>query len=86
MIIGLDVHKDMVYVTRMEEDGKITEQYEMKNSEESWNKFVGKYLLEMPELALEASTSGKYVARLLRDAGFSVHMADPKKLALIFKS
>ena len=86
MIIGLDVHKDMVYVTRMEEDGKITEQYEMKNSEESWNKFVGKYLLEMPEIALEASTSGKYVARLLRDAGFSVHMADPKKLALIFKS
>jgi len=86
MIIGLDVHKDWVYVTRMEKDGKITEQYEMKNAEESWNKFVGKYLLEMPEIALEASTSGKYVARILRNAGFSVYIADPKKLALIFKS
>jgi transposase len=86
MIIGLDVHKDLVYVTRMENDGKITEQYEMKNSEESWNKFVGKYILEMPEIALEASTSGKHVARILRDSGFSVHIADPKKLALIFKS
>jgi len=56
----------------MENDGKITEQYEMKNSEESWNKFVGKYILEMPEIALEASTSGKHVARILRDLDFSV--------------
>jgi transposase len=40
----------------------------------------------MPEMALEASTSGKHVARILGDSGFSVHIADPKKLALIFKS
>jgi len=86
MIIGLDVHKDLVYVTVMEKEGKIKEQYEMENSEESWNRFVGKYILELPEIALEASTSGKHVARILRDAGFSVHIADPKKLALIFKS
>ena len=52
----------------MEKNGKITEQYEMKNSEESWNKFVGKYILEMPEIALEASTSGKHVARILRNS------------------
>jgi len=65
MIIGLNVHKDLVYVTRMEKDGKITEQYEMKNSEESWNKFVGKYILEMPEIALEASTSGKHKINIL---------------------
>ena len=86
MIIGLDVHKDLVYVTVMEKEGKIKEQYEMENSEESWNRFVGKYILEMPEIALEASTSGKHVARILSYAGFSVHIADPKKLALIFKS
>jgi len=35
MIIGLDVYKDLVCMTRMEKDGKITEQYEMRNSEES---------------------------------------------------
>jgi hypothetical protein len=57
MIIGLDVHKDSVYVKRMEKDGKIKEQYEMENSEESWNRFVGKYILEKPEIALESSTS-----------------------------
>ena len=86
MIIGLDVHKDLVYVTVMEKEGKIKEQYEMENSEESWNKFVGKYILEMPEIALEVTTSGKHVARILSYAGFSVHITDPKKLALIFKS
>ena len=40
----------------------------------------------MPEIALETLTSGKYVARLLNNAGFSVHMADPKDTALTFKS
>ena len=38
------------------------------------------------EIALETSTSGKYAARLLRDREFSVHLADPAKLALIFNS
>jgi len=65
MIIGLDVHKDLVYVTRMENDGKITEQYKIKNSEESWNKFVGKSILEMPEIVLEASTFGKHKINIL---------------------
>jgi len=65
MIIGLDVQKDLVYVTRMEKNGKITEQYDMKNNEESWNKFVDKYILEMPEIAVEASTSGKHKINIL---------------------
>jgi len=60
----------LVYVTVMEKNGKIKEQYEMENSEESWNRFVGKYILEMPEIALEASTYGKYVARILSYVGF----------------
>ena len=38
------------------------------------------------EIALETSTSGKYAARLLRDNNFSVHLANPSKLALIFRS
>ncbi|MEM0160154.1 MAG: hypothetical protein QW258_02065 [Thermoplasmata archaeon] len=53
----------------MEEDGKIIEECEMENNEESRNKFVVKYLLEMPGIALESSTTGKYVAKLLRNAG-----------------
>ena len=84
--IGLDVHKNSVYATQLKEDGSIGEQYEFKNSEESWLEFKKRYIVLKPEIALEVSTSGKYVARLLRDMGFSVHMADPVKLALIFNT
>ena len=38
------------------------------------------------EISLEVSTSGKYAARKLRDMGFSIHLADPSKLSLIFNT
>ena len=84
--IGLDVHKRSVYITEMENDGTIGEQYEIANNEESWNAFRDRYFDLKPEIALEVSTTGKYVARLLRDMGFSIHLADPVKLALIFNT
>ena len=86
MLIGIDVHKRLVNITEMEEDGTVRENYEIENSEESWNKFVERYLSTKPEIALEQSTSVKYGARLLRDKGFSVHIAGPVKLALIYNS
>lgn len=70
----------------MKEDGGIGEQYEMANAEDSWAEFRTRYLYLKPEISLEVSTSGKYVARMLRDMGFSVHLADPVKLALIFNT
>lgn len=76
----------MVNITEMEENGEVKRNYEMENTEESWNSFCEQYAYEKPEIALEQSTSGKYVARLLRNRGFSVHIADPAKLALIFNS
>ena len=86
ILIGLDVHKHSIYVTELKEDGNINEQYEMANSEECWNEFKDRYLKQKPEIALEVSTSGKYVTGLLRDMGFSVHMADPSKLPAIYGS
>ncbi len=86
ILIGLDVHKRTVYITEMNEDGSIGEQYEIENTEDSWEDFRSRYLDLRPEIALEVSTSGKYVARKLRDMGFSVHLADPVKLALIFNT
>ncbi len=80
------MHKKSVYVTAMGEDGRIVEQYEMLNTDEEWRKFREKYIELKPDIAMEMSTSGKYVARLLRDMGFSIHIADPANLALIFKS
>ncbi len=86
MKIGMDIHKEMVYVTAMEEDGAIREQYEMKNDDEEWREFMDKYMKLKPDIAVEMSTSGKYAARILRDMGFSVHVADPASLALIYNT
>ena len=86
MWIGLDVHKCSVYITEMKEDGNISEQYEIENKDESWNAFRDRYLEVRPEIALEVSTTGKYVARLLRDMGMKAHIADPVKLSLIFNT
>ncbi len=52
MKIGLKIHKESVYVTAMEEDGTIVEQYEMPNSDEEWTKFKDKYMELKPDIAL----------------------------------
>ena len=70
----------------MEDNGDVKEQYEISNDESAWTGFRGRYLSMEPEISLEVSTSGKYIARKLRDMGFSVHLADPVKLALIFNT
>ena len=82
----MDVHKRSVYITEMEDNGDVKEQYEISNDESAWTGFRGRYLSMEPEISLEVSTSGKYIARKLRDMGFSVHLADPVKLALIFNT
>ena len=58
----------------------------MENTQENWNGFMNRYGRECTEIAVESSTSGKYVARLLRDSGFKIHLANPKELKMIFRS
>ena len=84
--IGLDVHKRTVFVTEMDNEGNVNEQYDMGNSASSWEGFRARYAVADTEIALEVSTTGKYVARKLRDMGFHTHMADPSTLALIFRT
>ena len=86
ILIGMDVHKRSVYITEMEDNGEVKEQYEILNDESAWEEFRERHLSLQPEIALEVSTSGKYIARKLRDMGFSVHLADPSKLPLIFNT
>ncbi len=85
MKIGIDMHKESVYVTALDENGTIVERYEMPNNYKEWTKFKEKYLKLKPDIALKMSTSGKYVAGLLKNMGFSVHIADPAALDSIFK-
>ena len=86
ILIGMDVHKRSVYITEMEDNGNVNEQYEIKNDESSWIDFRERYLSKDPEISLEVSTSGKYVAGKLRDMGFSIHLSDPSRISLFFSS
>ncbi len=85
MYIGIDAHKlsESVFVT--DNDGKIVEEYKMDNTEENWTAFMKKYP-EDTKIAVETSTAGKYIAHMLRDNGFNLHLANSKELKLIFKS
>lgn len=82
----MDVHERTVYVTEKEDSGILKERYEIVNCNESWLDYIHWYKTDEAEIALETSTSGKYAASLLRDKRFSVHLADPAKLALMFNT
>ncbi len=60
-----------MYITARDENGIVTEQYEIENMDDEWNKFKGEYLSLKPEIAMEISSSGKYVARLFMDMAVS---------------
>ncbi|MCL5790710.1 MAG: IS110 family transposase, partial [Candidatus Thermoplasmatota archaeon] len=66
MYIGIDAHKLSESVCVTDKVGTILAEYKMDNSEENWNKFMKKYSKDDAEIAVESSTSGKYVAHLLR--------------------
>jgi transposase len=85
MYIGIDAHKLSESVCVTDNDGKIVEEYKMDNTEENWTAFMKKYHKDS-EIAVETSTAGKYIAHMLRDNGFNLHLANSKELKLIFKS
>ncbi|MGC8563139.1 MAG: IS110 family transposase [Thermoplasmata archaeon] len=86
MIIGIDIHKRKEVVCETDENGKILNEYAFSNTEKEWNAFMEQHREPGMRIALEASTSGKFAARLLRDHGFEVHMANPRKMKAIYES
>ncbi len=60
----------------MEENGNVAEGYKIANCDESWNDFIQRYRTCEVEISLVTATSGKHAVRLIRDNGFSVHLAD----------
>ena len=86
MIIGMDVHKHKEVVCETDDSGKIVKEYDFDNTEKEWNAFMDQHRKPGTRIVLEASTSGKFAARLLRDHGFEVHMANPRKMSEVYKS
>ncbi len=86
LIIAIDVHKRKEVVCETDDGGKIVKEYEFENTEEEWKTFMDWHRGTGARIALESSTTGKYAARLLRDNGFEVHMANPRKMKAIYES
>jgi len=86
MYIGIDARKLSESIRVTDDAGTIVDEYKIKNTQENWNGFMNRYGRECTEIAVEASTSGKYVARLLRDNGFKIHLANPNGLKMVFRS
>ena len=86
MIIGMDVHKRKEAVCETDDSGNIVKEYDFGNTEKEWNAFMDQHRESGTRIALEASTSGKFAARLLRDHGLEVHMANPRKMSEVYKS
>jgi transposase len=70
----------------MKEDGSVLEQYGIENREQDWAMFRDRYLSQENQIGLEISTSGKYVAEMLINMGFQVHVMNPSKFPQIFQS
>jgi transposase len=66
--------------------GNILENFNIQNNVPELNNFILKYKKLKPEIAVEASTSGKFVARSLENASMTVHFANPAGIAAIYSS
>ncbi|WMT49122.1 MAG: hypothetical protein RE472_08635 [Thermoplasmatales archaeon] len=55
LLIGMDVHKRSVYITELEENGNVKEQYEIVNNESTWTEFKDGYICMKTEISLEVS-------------------------------
>ncbi len=83
--IGIDAHKSSATIAVMDDNGNVIEMYKVNNDLQAWTTFYLKYSGNAT-VAIESSTAGKHIARLLRDFGMDIHIANPNKLNLIFKS
>ena len=81
---GLDVHRSTTTVTELGPHGKTMRQWTFPTTRPKLAEFAGK-IGTLP-VVLEASTAGKAVATVLKEAGAELHMAAPNKVALIAKT
>ena len=79
MYIGIDAHKNMCDVTALSKDQEVLFQEKCRTSKRALNKLAERIPKEA-KVAVEASTSGKFVARVLIDAGLDVTVAHPAEV------
>ena len=83
--LGLDVHKATTTATYLGPDGKPKRVWTFPTTRSALHALAQAIDPGTP-IVLEASTSGKAVATLLKEAGRELHMASPRDVGLIAKS
>ncbi|MGI0130507.1 MAG: IS110 family transposase [Thermoplasmata archaeon] len=81
---GLDVHRSTTTVTELGPQGKTMKQWTFPTTRPKLLEFAE--TIGTRPVILEASTAGKAVATVLKEAGAELHMAAPNKVALIAKA
>lgn len=80
--IGIDLHKQTSYVTKMDGRGKIKEQIQLKTNPES----LGAYLMGLPskaKIAVEATANWYYFYEMIEERGLDVTLSHPQKTRAI---
>lgn len=83
--LGLDVHKSTTTATHLGRDGRPMRVWTFPTTRGALAALAREVDPETP-IVLEASTAGKAVATILKEAGRELHMASPKDVGLIAKS
>ena len=79
LICGLDVHKDSIYATILNDEGKVINQTRMSN--ERVLSYLNHY--KVNKVAMESSTAVAPLYRQLASRGFEVVVSHPKKTRYI---
>lgn len=78
MVIGLDVHKHSVYAGVVDDKNNRIDEKNMENDIGILTEFLNIYREE--DMVIESSTSGKYLAKVLLNLGYRIHLIDPRKI------
>jgi transposase len=77
--VGLDVHKGSITATRLDPGGRLVQTWTLPTTRSSVLA-LAEAIEEPVPMVLEASTAGKAVASLLKEAGCDLHMAAPNRI------
>src|SRR5580658_3827584 len=83
--LGLDVHKATMTATYLGRDGRTQRVWTFPTTRSALTALPREVDPPTP-IVLEASTAGKAVATILKEAGRELHMASPREVGLIAKS
>jgi transposase len=79
--VGIDLHRRRSQIAILDEDGELTLAKRIPTGREAFTELLGDP--EGTHVALEATYGWEWLAELLEDAGFDVHLAHPLRTRAI---